>query len=69
MRITLNGDEVDIAQEGLNIAALLELQKVESPDMVSVQVNGEIVERSEFLTHTLAAGDEVEFLFFMGGGC
>ena len=67
MTITINGKEAEISSE-LSITELLASQDVESPDMVSVQVNGEIVERSSFETAKVAAGDKVEFLYFMGGG-
>jgi len=35
---------------------------------VSVELNGKILKRSEFDTVTLADGDGIEFLYFMGGG-
>jgi sulfur carrier protein len=38
------------------------------PDMVSVELNGEILERSLFESTLLKEGDRVEFLYFMGGG-
>jgi sulfur carrier protein len=36
--------------------------------MVSVQVNGEFVGRDDFSTFLVNNGDEVDFLYFMGGG-
>jgi sulfur carrier protein len=38
------------------------------PDMVSVELNGKILKRSDFETTALNEGDKVEFLYFMGGG-
>jgi len=38
------------------------------PDYVSVELNGEIVDRQEFGTRRVSPGDVVEFLYFMGGG-
>ena len=38
------------------------------PEMVSVEINGEILKRTEFETKALEDGDKVEFLYFMGGG-
>lgn len=67
MTITINGKDAEIIPD-LSITELLESQDVESPDMVSVQLNGEIVERSNFETSKVSAGDKVEFLYFMGGG-
>ena len=38
------------------------------PEMVSVEINGQILRRPEFDTTALKEGDKVEFLYFMGGG-
>ncbi len=67
MDIIINGKGVSLDQE-VTVTKLLELQDVESPDMVSVQLNGEILERAAFETTTVGTGDHVEFLYFMGGG-
>ena len=67
MKITVNGKSSEVAGE-VTINELLEIEDVESPDMVSVQLNGEIVERSAFETSKITEGDKVEFLYFMGGG-
>ena len=67
MKIQANGQETDIP-DNTTVAALLALQKVSMPDMVSVERNGEILDRNTFGTTVLQAGDRVEFLYFMGGG-
>jgi sulfur carrier protein len=36
--------------------------------MVSVELNGQILERSKFEDTVLKDGDKVEFLFFAAGG-
>jgi sulfur carrier protein len=36
--------------------------------MVSVQLNGEFVDRANFSIINVREGDEVDFLYFMGGG-
>jgi sulfur carrier protein len=38
------------------------------PEAVSVQLNGNFVKRENFSTTHLKENDEVEFLYFMGGG-
>ena len=38
------------------------------PDMVSVELNGEYLDRDVFDSTPVKDGDEVEFLYFMGGG-
>ena len=67
MDIAVNGEEAAVA-EGTTVASLLEIREVKMPDMVTVEVNGEIVERTAFEERLLAPGDQVEFLYFMGGG-
>ena len=68
MEITVNGESQLIQEKEPTIARLLELRQVESPEMVAVQLNGEFVELNSHPTTALNQGDDVEFLFFMGGG-
>jgi len=67
MKLIVNGKENNLA-EGLTVSRLLVEQKVKPPEMVSVELNGRILKRSEFENTTLNEGDKVEFLYFMGGG-
>lgn len=67
MKITVAGNKKDVA-DGLNIAQLIELEQVETPQYVTVSVNEEFVNSDEFENTVLKEGDEVEFLYFMGGG-
>ena len=68
MEIMVNGESQLIQGNEATIAGLLELRKVESPAMVAVQLNGEFVELNSYSTTALNQDDDVEFLFFMGGG-
>jgi sulfur carrier protein len=68
MQITINGETSELKEIDVNLSKLLELRKVESPEMVAVQLNGEFVEMSNYPTTYLNSGDDIEFLFFMGGG-
>lgn len=68
MRITVNGETRDFSGAEINVSTVLVEQKVESPDMVAVQVNGAFVDKGEFDSLPLQEGDNVEFLYFMGGG-
>jgi sulfur carrier protein len=68
MNIKINGEPSDIAQDALSITELLTLKNVEQPDMVSVQLNGEFVDRPSYASTQLKERDEVDFLYFMGGG-
>ena len=67
MKLLVNGESQELAA-GQTIGTLLVLLKVESPDMVSVQLNGEFVERASFGQAAVKEGDAVDFLYFMGGG-
>lgn len=68
MKLMVNGEPFLSADEALSVAQLLVDQKVASPDMVSVQLNGQFVPKEMFSSVTLGEGDQVEFLYFMGGG-
>jgi sulfur carrier protein len=67
MRITVN-DKTTEVPEGLTVTELLAHEKVKMPDMVSVQLNGAIVERNAFPSTPIHENDSVDFLYFMGGG-
>lgn len=67
MKITVAGEKKEY-EEGLTVSKLIELEDVETPQYVTVSVNEEFVERASFDSFALKEGDEVEFLYFMGGG-
>jgi sulfur carrier protein len=52
----------------MTVSELLIDQDVKMPEMVSVELNGNILKRSDFDGTALADGDSIEFLYFMGGG-
>jgi len=68
MEIVVNGERVAVDDSRPTLASLLQRQGVASLDTVSVQLNGEFVDQGHFSSTVLSAGDEVEFLYFMGGG-
>jgi len=68
MQITVNGETSELKEIEVNLLQLLELRNVESPEMVAVQLNGEFVEMNSYSSTYLKPGDDIEFLFFMGGG-
>ena len=67
MKITVAGVKKEVS-DGLSVSALIEQENVETPQYVTVSVNEEFVESGAFESTTLKEGDEVEFLYFMGGG-
>ena len=54
--------------EGLTVKELREKENVETPQYVTVTINDEFVESGAFETTEVKEGDEIEFLYFMGGG-
>jgi sulfur carrier protein len=67
MKLTVSGNQKEYA-DGLTLARLVELEKVETPIYVTVSLNETFVENGAFAKTTLHDGDVVEFLYFMGGG-
>lgn len=54
--------------EGLTVKELIEQEDVETPQYVTVTINDEFIESGAFKSTEVKDGDEVEFLYFMGGG-
>jgi sulfur carrier protein len=67
MKVIVNGTETDVV-DGLTVRGLLSERNVKMPDMVSVELNGQVLKRVDFEKTVLKDGDKVEFLYFMGGG-
>ncbi len=66
MRLTVNGEERDIAAAS-DIAALVGLLGLDTRK-VAVERNLEIVPRSFYGETLLADGDRIEIVHFIGGG-
>lgn len=67
MYIMINGEKTEMCK-AMTVTELLKEKKVESPEMVSVELNQEILAKDVFTTTFLQENDNVEFLYFMGGG-
>ncbi|MFL0195287.1 sulfur carrier protein ThiS [Clostridium sp. WILCCON 0269] len=67
MNIKINGEPKEIKDE-LTVTEILKIENVEMPDMVSVQLNDEFVDRDNFSSTVLKENDKIDFLYFMGGG-
>ncbi|CAB1240215.1 sulfur carrier protein ThiS [Clostridium sp. WLY-B-L2] len=67
MKVTINGKIKDI-KEGVTVTKILKIENVEMPDMVSVQLNDEFIDRANFNSTVLKENDKIDFLYFMGGG-
>ena len=67
MKVTVAGNVKDIA-EGTTLAQLVIDEKVENPEYVTVTVNDEFVENHDLENVVIKENDNIEFLYFMGGG-
>ncbi len=67
MIITVAGEKKEY-KDGLTLPELIEAENVEMPEYVTVSINEEFVESEKKATTVLKDGDNVEFLYFMGGG-
>jgi sulfur carrier protein len=69
MIITINGKETSIPEQpDRTVDSLLEELDVSQRLYVTVELNGDILDRSAYETTAVKEGDVMEFLYFMGGG-
>jgi len=66
-KIIVNGEAQEV-QLPVSLTELIRNNDVQQPEMVSVQVNDDFVDRSEWDKVEIKEGDAVDFLYFMGGG-
>jgi len=66
LKITVNGSSVQIS-DGANITDLLRNLDL-NREMVAVELNAQIVPKSEYPGRTLKEGDVLEIVHFVGGG-
>ena len=67
MIITVAGVKKEVS-DGLTVSQLIIDENVETPQYVTVTVNDDFVKSGQFEETVLKDGDNVEFLYFMGGG-
>jgi len=67
MIITVAGEKKEY-KDGLTLPELIEAENIEMPEYVTVSINEEFVESEKKAATVLKDGDNVEFLYFMGGG-
>ena len=65
MQVTINGKSEDI--QGATVLDLLKVKNIE-PQMVAVELNTKMLERDQLGSTKIQDGDQVELLFYMGGG-
>lgn len=65
MQLWVNGEEASVP-DGLTVAGLVRHLGIDGP--VAVERNVEVVPRAEHEATTLADGDRIEIVHFVGGG-
>ncbi|MEZ6047615.1 MAG: sulfur carrier protein ThiS [Planctomycetaceae bacterium] len=66
MRVTINGDEREIA-DGLTLSELISQLEM-NPKFIAVERNRELVPRAEHASCTLEENDQLEIVTLVGGG-
>ncbi len=66
MRVELNGEPRELG-EGATLLTLIE-QLALAPERVAVELNRDVVRRTDWPGTRLAEGDRVEIVHFVGGG-
>jgi thiamine biosynthesis protein ThiS len=66
IKIKLNGKENEI-KSGMTVSDLLFKWKIR-PELVTVEVNENILQKLDYETTQIKENDNVEFVFYMGGG-
>ena len=66
IQIKLNGKDNRVPA-GTTVSDLLLKWKIR-PELVTVEINENILQKLEYDTTVIQANDQVEFVFYMGGG-
>ena len=66
MRVELNGEPKELA-EGTTLLSLVEQLSL-APERVAVELNRDVVRRTDWPSVKLSDGDRVEIVHFVGGG-
>ena len=67
MKIHVSGKVIEV-EDNITVLQLMEQQKVETPQYVTVVVNKAFLPMERYECFSLRDGDTVEFLYYMGGG-
>jgi sulfur carrier protein len=67
MQVVINGERKELSGK-ISIKEMLKECNVKMPDMVSVELNDQIISRDKYDEQVVNENDRIEFLYFMGGG-
>ncbi len=68
MIVKVNGKDQVFNSSQVGLIELLLQNSVSKPELVSVQLNGAFVKRETYQVTFVKESDEIEFLYFVGGG-
>lgn len=68
MKVIVNGKDFLLEDAAISIADILIMHDVKKPEMVSVQLNEKFVQPELFQSTIVNENDEIDFIYFMGGG-
>jgi sulfur carrier protein len=68
MEVVVNGEKQNYSEDKVSILNLLQQNEVDKPELVTVQLNEEFVDKETYESVFVAHQDQVEFLYFMAGG-
>lgn len=66
-KIKVNGKEQSI-EGSVSVIELIKRNKLDRAKMVSVQINGEFIDRAHFSIINTNHGDNIDFMYFINGG-
>ena len=66
MQVTINAETKELP-EACSVAQMIELLSLQNKRL-AVEINKELVPRSEFASHQIQVGDEIEIVQAIGGG-
>jgi sulfur carrier protein len=65
-KIVINGEEHEIPSEK-NLDALLDILELEKRS-IAIELNQNLIPKSEWENHIIKSGDKIEIVQFVGGG-
>lgn len=68
MEVVVNGEKQNYLEDKVSILNLLQQNEVDKPELVTVQLNEEFVDKETYESVFVTHQDQVEFLYFMAGG-
>ncbi|WP_077324814.1 sulfur carrier protein ThiS [Virgibacillus siamensis] len=67
MKLVINGNDIQLDESVFTITDVMDHYHIDNK-VVIVEHNGEIIDQSIYSKRTLADGDKIEFVQFVGGG-